>query len=101
MAATLISYSSGIIILFSYCAIITPYEKKENSSYRVKLRLTIVALIRPIIIEEKLRERMSTATEIVSNSLQILVLAMVTVLMVIVCVNKNMFTPKKSAMSSY
>jgi len=94
----IISFSSGIIILFCYCAILTRYERKN---YRNKIIITLTITCFTIIA---IREKEGLTNIITANIINIspfLVIAIAVIILSMVCINKTMFTPTKSLITSY
>jgi len=97
--ALVISFSTGIIILFCYCALLTRYEKKR----KINKKITLLMIIFPIILYHERTHRETTyinntPTETLSA---FLLTAIGIVLMSILSINKNMFNPKKSLRTTY
>src|SRR5699024_2932812 len=94
----IISFSSGIIILFCYYAILTRYERKN---YRNKIIITLTITCFTIIA---IREKEGLTNIITANIINIspfLVIAIAVIILSMVCINKTMFIPTKSLINSY
>lgn len=99
-AGVVISFASGIIILFCYCAILTRYERKTVKSGII---VGVLAITFPLIIritENSIRTNNSRVREIISSSYFICA-AIGVVLISIVCINKRVFSPNKNLVRSY
>lgn len=96
----IISFSSGIIILFCYCALINTHEKTPR-----KKKTTLIGLI--IIITVFRIERRSTIESNISKiriSTQLATTPLVAIGIIILamfCINKRMFSPRKRLSFSY
>lgn len=99
-AIILISFSSGTMILFCYCAIITNYIQK--SSKRVTFNL-ILMLRLPIVITSRKRLRKIDSVLLIKtmSSSTIICLAIRVVILRLVCINKTMYKKDKPLKISY
>ena len=100
--ATVISFSSGIIILFCYCCIISHHERKN------KIKTNKTPLIRAILILviTSVSETQSYVTSEVSKTntpltTPFIALAIAVVILTIKTINIRIFSPLKSLNSSY
>lgn len=96
--AIIISFSSGIIILFCYCAILSTYERK-NTNKTLILGVIVSSTIWCVFTNEA--EPNSKNIEITINSGVSLCLAITIIIIAIICINKRTFNPKKTLKSSY
>lgn len=99
-AGVVISFSSGIIILFCYCAIITNHERKN---YNNNIIIFGTVVITPIIIllVEASASRNNIKSSIVIRSSPFIIRAMCVIVIAIICINKRIFSPLKSLIASY
>lgn len=101
-SSIIISFASGIIILFCYCSIITNHERK-NSSRNIKIIATEVLIL--VTIRGIAETRESLSSSIRKRTLRVsspfIITAMVVLLITMVCINKRIFSPKKSLSLSY
>ena len=99
-AGVVISFSSGIIILFCYCAIITNYERKNINKTTLIIVVVASVMLRNTRILENKQTTNNLSTRIMSRR-PILIIGMIVILVRIVCINKAIFSPKKTIISSY
>lgn len=99
-AIILISFSSGTMILFCYCAIITNYIQK--SSKRVTFNL-ILMLRLPIVITSRKRLTKIDSVLLIKtmSSSTIICLTIRVVILRLVCINKTMYKKDKPLKISY
>lgn len=99
-AIILISFSSGIIIVFCYCAIITNYIQK--SSNRITLNIILVLVLPLIISIRKLENKNDNSVLIKSlSTTPIVCLAIRVVIVSIICINKRIYKKEKPLKISY
>jgi len=98
-SAITISFSSGIIILFCYCAIITSFERKRYR--KLILGTLVVALPVTLRITENLNLSRVAKTSINLRVSPLLARAIGVILVCIVSINSRIFSPSKSIISSY
>lgn len=95
-----ISFSSGIIILFCYCAIINTHEKtprkKKTAIIRIMVFITIFTIERRSTIESN-TGKINIVTQLATTPL----VAMGVIILAIVCINKRIFSPRKRLSFSY
>ena len=97
-SGVVISFSSGIIILFCYCAMIRNYERKNSGVIKWGFLALRVVLWR----SWETRKGGYTRREVSrAMSSPILVFAIIVIITTMVCINKRIFTPTKSLMGSY
>lgn len=97
----IISFSSGIIILFSYCSISSFYEYKNNLKNNIWFLLIRLLLLILILPQEKLTpslEKLSIGTYIIPF---ILIFLIFIVIVSIKCINISFFNPTKKLIQSY
>lgn len=99
-SGVIISFSSGIIILFCYCAIITKHERKNFSNIIATTALVLALPLLVCIRETSIRNR-NTKNLVNISTTPILIGAIVVILLAILCINKRMFSPVKSLIESY
>lgn len=99
-AIVLISFSSGTIIVFCYCAIITNYIQK--STKRVILNIILLSSLPMVITIRKLSREVDNTnlTKNISSSIVICVAIRVVILR-IMCINKSMYKKEKPLKLSY
>jgi len=99
-AIIIISFSSGTIILFCYCAIITNYVQK--SSKRTLFNLILIIRI-PIIIRIRKRRRKMDRTLLIKtiSTSRTICLTIRVVILRIVCINKTIYKKEKPLKISY
>lgn len=98
-AALIISFSSGIIIIFCYCATLSNYEKKSKS--RITCTIVIFILGALTTCSENIRDSTNLSERIIPAMSVTIVLAIVVVILSIIRVNKRIFHPTKTRISSY
>lgn len=99
-AIILISFSSGTIIVFCYCAIITNYIQK--SSKRVIFIRIVVVAIPWIITTRKTVNNIDNLNLIKNLSTSCIILtAIIIVILRIMCINKRMYKKEKPLKISY
>lgn len=98
-AALVISFSSGMIILFCYCATLSNHERKRRIRIVKVIVLTLIPVL--IVIEEQATRASFNLESLSFRQLFFLTVAITTVIIAIVCINKRMFHPKKSLIRSY
>lgn len=100
-STVVISFSSGIIILFCYCSILTNSERKNKNQLAlttlvilptILTSLRVKPFVQPSPNQENLRMTLSSPTLLVCMSL--VVLAMV-------CINTSIFSPSKPLKTSF
>jgi hypothetical protein len=97
-SAVVISFSSGIIILFCYCAIITTHERK-NSKNNIMILITTT-----IVLFSTKREttHSPTSTKIITTLASPFIwIAIAIIILAIVCINKSMYSPIKTLVQTY
>ena len=99
-SGVIISFSSGIIILFCYCAIITNHERKNFSNIITTTALVITLPLLVSIRESGIRSR-NTKNIINIARTPILLGAIRVILLAILCINKRIFSPVKTLIASY
>ena len=98
-SAMVISFSSGIIILFCYCAAMSYYERKEKQNAIYLIILATLSLV--AALEENMIETTENSIRIVERYRQFLTVAIALVLVTIVAVNKRIYNKKKSLRRTY
>lgn len=97
-SALTIRFSSGMIIVFCYCAIFTRFERKKSPLVPIIVRCSTWSVIRCIkttsLSERRMQIRKFLHTPIIC-------LAIGAILIAIVGINKNIFSPSKSLLPSY
>jgi len=97
-AAIIISFSSGIIIIFCYCSVIANYEKK-----RVNIMIALIARFIPVSLT--LNEHKAEITQIAELTLScysiFLIRAIIVVILRLLGVNESIFNPMKIRITSY
>lgn len=99
-AIILISFSSGTIVVFCYCAMIANYIQK--SSKRVIFTVTMVMLLPLVITTRKeimVRDRINLTKNLSSST--IITTAILIVILRIICINKRMYKKEKPLKMSY
>lgn len=99
--ATIISFSSGIIILFCYCSIISNYERKINRINKNILIWITFIVITMSISEAHTRMISDRCKTNIPLSTPFIVTAIIVVVLTIKTINKRIFSPVKSLNSSY
>lgn len=99
-AIILISFSSGTIILFCYCAIITNYIQK--SSKRVLFNISLIIRL-PIVITIRKRVEKVDNTLLIKtlSSSGIICLAIRIIILRMMCINKTIYKKDKPLKISY
>lgn len=98
-SAIVISFSSGIMILFCYCAAMSYYERKEKQNAIYLIILATLSLV--AALEENMIETTENNIRIVERYRQFLTVAIALVLVTIVAVNKRIYNKKKSLRRTY
>ena len=98
-SAIVISFSSGIMILFCYCAAMSYYERKEKQNAIYLIILATLSLV--AALEENMIETTENNIRIVERYRQFLTVAIALVLVSIVAVNKRIYNKKKSLRRTY
>nr|YP_009019421.1 NADH dehydrogenase subunit 6 [Aleuroglyphus ovatus]AGM14591.1 NADH dehydrogenase subunit 6 [Aleuroglyphus ovatus] len=96
--AIIISFSSGMMILFCYCAMLSTYESK-NTNKTLILGVIVSSTIWCVFTNEA--EPNYKNMEMTINSGVSLCMAMTIIIMAMICINKSTFNPKKTLKSSY
>lgn len=99
-AIILISFSSGTIVVFCYCAIIANYIQK--SSKRIVFTAIMVVLLPLVITTRKeimVRDRINLTKNLSSST--IITTAILIVILRIMCINKRMYKKEKPLKMSY
>lgn len=99
-AGVVISFSSGIMILFCYCAIITNYERK-NTTRKILIISTVILVIALQTTRNNTQTSNNTATGRILRSSPFLLLGIIVIVVAMVCINKVMYSPKKAIISTY
>nr|YP_002650713.1 NADH dehydrogenase subunit 6 [Dermatophagoides pteronyssinus]ACF54666.1 NADH dehydrogenase subunit 6 [Dermatophagoides pteronyssinus] len=97
----IISFSSGMMILFSYCSISSFYEYKNNLKNNMWFLLMSLLLLMLMLPQEKLTpslEKLSMGTYIIPF---MLIFLMFMVIVSMKCMNISFFNPTKKLMQSY
>ena len=100
-AVILISFSSGIIILFCYCSRIFNYEKNKSNKVR---KIAVSLIVFTLVIastEEKTYDSSVINSRTINSQIRTISVAIVLVILRIICVNKRIFQPKKSRITIY
>lgn len=99
--AVVISFSSGIIILFSYCSVITSYERKnKSSSASILLYILLGTLVLFLSPLSKNCLTGSVKIRMIARGLSLMFIISL-VILVILIINKRLIRPKKSLLRSY
>lgn len=96
----IISFSSGIIILFLYCSLCSTYERKNNLKINTIISVTIIITLALYIPEEKYMYSLEKTINITRFSYS-LVFVMFIVIISIKCINMSFFNPTKKIIQSY
>nr|YP_010503025.1 NADH dehydrogenase subunit 6 [Thyreophagus entomophagus]UXD78887.1 NADH dehydrogenase subunit 6 [Thyreophagus entomophagus] len=99
-SSVVISFSSGMMVLFCYCAMLTPYENKSKKNKKMILMITITLLLLTSMME-KTSVAMSNKESMKATLYTPLLLAMTLVIMSMKSINLVMFNPSKPLISSY
>lgn len=96
-SAIIISFSSGMIIILCYTAIIRNFETKN----KIKIKVILPAVLGLILCIKK-----QEPTNIIENShISINSIMIVVLIIIVICaikaINQRLFTPSKSLTSSY
>lgn len=98
----IISFSSGIIIIFSYCASICNYEATTNKDIRLIL-IIIITTITLIFSKAELNNNQTSNLEkscIITSSINLVIL-MFCVIIIIYAINICILSPRKKIIKSY
>nr|YP_009504249.1 NADH dehydrogenase subunit 6 [Histiostoma feroniarum]AWX53525.1 NADH dehydrogenase subunit 6 [Histiostoma feroniarum] len=93
-----ISFSTGMMILFCYCSSMVSFEKKKLSKMNTVLP-TIVFML--TTNSENMSELTNVSMTSMEYQLQFLTAVIMLVVATMLSVNKTMFNPSKSSMSAY
>lgn len=99
-AIILISFSSGTIVVFCYCAMIANYIQK--SSKRVIFTVTMAVLLPLVITTRKeimVRDRINLTKNLSSST--IITTVILIVILRIICINKRIYKKEKPLKMSY
>ena len=99
ISAIILSFSSGIIILFSYCALITIYEEKIKNKTGILIFIIILIIIFSSQTNLYITEYKKTLENSISPSF--LTIAIILILISIICINKRILNPQKSLNNSF
>nr|YP_009050197.1 NADH dehydrogenase subunit 6 [Sancassania berlesei]AGZ63935.1 NADH dehydrogenase subunit 6 [Sancassania berlesei] len=99
-AGVVISFSSGMMILFCYCAMMTNYESKNINKTTVMMVVVASVMLSNTSMLENKQTTNNLSTSMMSSS-PMLIMGMMVILVSMVCINKAMFSPKKTMISSY
>uniref|UniRef100_UPI00315C520E NADH dehydrogenase subunit 6 n=1 Tax=Sancassania mycophaga TaxID=3127633 RepID=UPI00315C520E len=99
-AGVVISFSSGMMILFCYCAMMTNYESKnyKNNTILMALILTMPLMI---MMSENMQMGNNMKNMLSINSSPLIVSVMGVIILGMICINKSMFSPSKTLITSY
>nr|YP_009306846.1 NADH dehydrogenase subunit 6 [Histiostoma blomquisti]AOR08478.1 NADH dehydrogenase subunit 6 [Histiostoma blomquisti] len=95
-SAIVLSFSTGMMILFCYCASMVNFETKNFSMVWMLLAMPLLSLL---AIAEKEVEMTNEALSVMEYQTQFLTMAIMVVILSMVSINKSMFNPMKSSMS--
>lgn len=96
----IISFSSGIIILFCYCAIINTHEKTPRKKKTILTGL-IITIILFRIENQTIIESNTRKIKIVTPLSTIPIAAIGVIILTMFCINKRIFSPRKRLSFSY
>nr|YP_009862155.1 NADH dehydrogenase subunit 6 [Carpoglyphus lactis]QKV10190.1 NADH dehydrogenase subunit 6 [Carpoglyphus lactis] len=99
--AVVISFSSGMMILFSYCSVMTSYESKNKSSSASMLLYMLLGTL--VLFLSPLSKNCLTGSvkmSMMASGLSLMFM-MSLVILVMLMINKSLMSPKKSLLSSY
>lgn len=97
--AIVLSFSRGIIIIFFYCRIFSSHEIENKINKIVYTTIIVVSLI--IISEEKISNNRTTRGIAYLEKRIFLLIAIITVILAIVCINERMINPNKSLLRGF
>lgn len=99
-AIVLISFSSGTMIVFCYCAIIANYIQKSSKSLTLTVTLIVVL---PLIISTRKFTENNDNIRIIKNlsSSTIVIVRIIVVVIAIICINKSIYKKEKPLKISY
>lgn len=99
--ALLISFSSGIIIMFCYCRI-SLFHENTSIIYKKSILVVIITLIILNIIIIKEDHNLAVNLSFSINTMNfILIIAIIIVIITILCINNLIKTNKKSFLCNY
>ena len=96
----IISFSSGIIILFLYCSLCSTYERKNNLKINTIISVTIIITLALHVPEEKYMYSLEKTINITRFSYSLIFVIFI-VIISIKCINTSFFNPTKKIIQSY
>ncbi|ACV04220.1 NADH dehydrogenase subunit 6 (mitochondrion) [Dermatophagoides farinae] len=96
----IISFSSGMMILFLYCSLCSTYESKNNLKMNTIMSVTIMMTLALHVPEEKYMYSLEKTMNMTSFSYS-LMFVMFMVIISMKCMNTSFFNPTKKMMQSY
>lgn len=96
-----ISFSSGIIILFCYCAIMAKYEKSIKRKKSKKIIFVFIIFLWLFVLKSENFGANIIKEVCVQNSSPILTCAIIIVILCALRINKRIFKPEKTFLGSF
>lgn len=101
----IISFSSGIIILFCYCASLCSYETSTKPQTPIHIAMVVVLIMGLLIFKLPINTNTRTTPTFLKACLvetsRLLVFLIGVVILVIITINKAIFNPQKKIIKSY
>lgn len=94
----LISFSSGMMIIFCYCSIMRDFDRKNNFNFYYSMSFLLGF---SLLFDGGISFYPSSYSVILVTLNPFLFLLIGVVILVILCINKRIFNPKKSFLYSY
>lgn len=100
--ATILTFSSGIIVLFCYCSIITIYEETPKKVRPIAPIAVIgVALAISTITGDSKNTAIRSKIIIHSEKARLMLIAVGVLVITMICINKALFSPNKPIIIRY